>query len=421
MAAEGDRVRLPPDNVRVASMGPRPDGRGRKGVYELEWIYEKASMGPRPDGRGRRYLPPAPGVSRKASMGPRPDGRGRRTRRPRCTIPPSCVNGAATGWPRKDRRPAARGRASLRASMGPRPDGRGRHVAHLRIRDVALASMGPRPDGRGRTAPRPVAPYQGLASMGPRPDGRGRATCGPFHELELPRVNGAATGWPRKGQGRDYEDRPRRRVNGAATGWPRKGLGAIWYRWAPALRQWGRDRMAAEGDVNGRCYDIRLDRRQWGRDRMAAEGSPATPQAPQAPVASMGPRPDGRGRWVEHTSRFWDVGVNGAATGWPRKEGAPRRSRAGRSAASMGPRPDGRGRWGARTHLGGGRRVNGAATGWPRKVLLRSSSTFCDMKRQWGRDRMAAEGPRIRARGAIVAVASMGPRPDGRGRMHAQA
>ena len=59
-------------------------------------------------------------------------------------------------------------------------------------------------------------------------------------------------------------------------------------------RQWGRDRMAAEGTDSDR-YALASLRRQWGRDRMAAEGS----------------------RLSAALSIFSNV--NGAATGWPRK------------------------------------------------------------------------------------------------------
>ena len=58
--------------------------------------------------------------------------------------------------------------------------------------------------------------------------------------------------------------------------------------------------------------------------------------------------------------------------------------------------------------------VNGAATGWPRKAL---SFEMCSLaaRRQWGRDRMAAEGYGCGGTNNEV-LASMGPRPDGRGR-----
>ena len=65
-------------------------------------------------------------------------------------------------------------------------------------------------------------------------------------------------------------------VNGAATGWPRKAAKALLPQAVAAVRQWGRDRMAAEG----RKYSVaaaEVARRQWGRDRMAAEGRAACP------------------------------------------------------------------------------------------------------------------------------------------------
>ena len=160
--------------------------------------------------------------------------------------------------------------------MGPRPDGRGRLVAVFKRLLYRIASMGPRPDGRGRLDGLRVAGQRRVASMGPRPDGRGR-------------------------RGR----RPCR----------------------------------------GRC-----GRRQWGRGRMAAEGCSTRP--PPSGAAS---------------------GVNGAAAGWPRKD-ATRQTIPHSKNASMGPRPDGRGRSGALPSMAERR------------------------PRQWGRGRMAAEGCAIPTR-----------------------
>ena len=199
--------------------------------------------------------------------------------------------------------------------------------------------------------------------------------------------------------------------------------------------------MAAEG-YRRRDSRSPAGRRQWGRGRMAAEGA----GLPLTPVAEQ-------------------TGVNGAAAGWPRKAcialaGGPdyitasmgprpdgrgrvslRRIEACRLAtASMGPRPDGRGRivqvvwnaslivrqWGrgrmaaegllscspCRTCTG----VNGAAAGWPRKARAPGRHLQLGRERQWGRGRMAAEGRGARRRRPCVPAASMGPRPDGRGR-----
>ena len=107
--------------------------------------------------------------------------------------------------------------------------------------------------------------------MGPRPDGRGRAG-----DL-LIGLTVAVLQW---GRGRMAAEgsRSRRQIrvplgfNGAAAGWPRKGDQAST---APGERielQWGRGRMAAEGGDALECLRT-LPRLQWGRGRMAAEGA----------------------------------------------------------------------------------------------------------------------------------------------------
>ena len=149
--------------------------------------------------------------------------------------------------------------------------------------------------------------------------------------------------------------------------------------------------MAAEGMKTGRGGKKRMSR-QWGRDRMAAEG-PA----------------------VRKIVKERHDGVNGAATGWPRKV-----QRAGiipndPRQASMGPRPDGRGRPCCGTDRGrAATGVNGAATGWPRKVVVALYQPVPD-QRQWGRDRMAAEGPKL-----IIPNAEPERRQWGRDRMAAE-
>ena len=172
--------------------------------------------------------------------------------------------------------------------------------------------------------------------------------------------------------------------------------------------------MAAEGCLARAMASPAGMSRQWGRDRMAAEGGMRRQSCRSVMSASMGPRPDGRGRTCGTNTPSSTTGVNGAATGWPRKEGAPLifplgtlrqwgRDRMAAEggladgsyqvlAASMGPRPDGRGREiFCRVHGDHVSGVNGAATGWPRK-----------------------EGARVQL--ITARLASMGPRPDGRGR-----
>jgi hypothetical protein len=170
-------------------------------------------------------------------MGPRLVGRGRGLGELRATwMIGGSFNGAAAGWPRKVCHEAARwevGRMS--ASMGPRLVGRGRQAARRDVADLlTMASMGPRLVGRGRHAERTTCI-------------RGRK-C----------FNGAAAGWPRKGDDSSCKSVIRMNCsqagfNGAAAGWPRKGdygRGGLHAggRWAADRRlQWGRGWLAAEG------------------------------------------------------------------------------------------------------------------------------------------------------------------------------
>ena len=250
--------------------------------------------------------------------------------------------------------------------------------------------MGPRPDGRGR----PPEPQQDSqrpdASMGPRPDGRGRASPSSLPSSHVWSFNGAAAGWPRKaplcppatcagcrlqwGRGRMAAEGNRKAqspppphcFNGAAAGWPRKECSR-----GPHLASHTSFNGAAAGWPRKVC-----DHGRPARGRSASMGPrpdgrgrpPAPPLLASILMASMGPRPDGRGRL------FLCRAVRRAL------------------AASMGPRPDGRGRRGA------------------------GAMTFEDASLQWGRGRMAAEGGAGRHGGDGDRLASMGPRPDGRGR-----
>ena len=203
--------------------------------------------------------------------------------------------------------------------------------------------------------------------MGPRPFGRGRTV-------------------PASPKTRSSE-----RFNGAATFRSRKDVGGA--RWAHThwSLQWGRDLSVAEG--------LRIIKKddpefllQWGRDLSVAEGV-------------LTPSPSRR------LVRF-----NGAATFRSRK-GLGRGRRHGFFRASMGPRPFGRGR------------------------IQKLAGTSTVLKLQWGRDLSVAEGTYIAPSAADTArsfngaatfrsrkvdgaghgsrpwpVASMGPRPFGRGR-----
>ena len=202
-------------------------------------------------------------------MGPRPDGRGRVLTSADFCMCSGCVNGAATGWPRKATRLLAMQRECL-ASMGPRPDGRGRLRPSPEMPLLFAASMGPRPDGRGRLRSPREAVRRLVASMGPRPDGRGRHVA-VRHARVGRRVNGAATGWPRKATPPRSRSRSATGVNGAATGWPRKGCPAGRPPPGPGPASMG-PRPDGRGRSVARIIHDCMPARQWGRDRMAAEG-----------------------------------------------------------------------------------------------------------------------------------------------------
>ena len=128
----------------AAAKRPRKVHQGQYGLQKL-----LASMGPRPNGRGKLSRPWSLAVIRPASMGPRPNGRGKlfpQIHHP-CQIP--CFNGAAAKRPRKGGPPAGRN-VQGKASMGPRPNGRGKAVYVRVAARRPLASMGPRPNGRGK-------------------------------------------------------------------------------------------------------------------------------------------------------------------------------------------------------------------------------------------------------------------------------
>ena len=390
MAAEGRRRRPIPLRRRGASMGPRPDGRGRllrqarkHAPLKLQWgrgrmaaegprrllarrLWSYASMGPRPDGRGRMCLGTFPLGHRQLQW-----GRGRMAAEGCISEsslfwPSSSFNGAAAGWPRKV--------FSMQWSSNP----------PLRLQW-----------GRGRMAAEGARLYGYAASTDRLQWGRGRMAaegCWPFsmQSMHPPGFNGAAAGWPRKAAGR----RAGRYCHDEASMGPRpdgRGRGVPGQAIRPDNElQWGRGRMAAEG----RAAPLHSDATrvlQWGRGRMAAEGARARPSRARSAgfngAAAGWPRKVNPGVFRYRNSSSF----NGAAAGWPRKAESPARPPPGLP-ASMGPRPDGRGRsrgWTGILH--GGARFNGAAAGWPRKEGV-------------GQVRGALPG------------ASMGPRPDGRGR-----
>ena len=227
--------------------------------------------------------------------------------------------------------------------MGPRPDGRGKLST---VCERAPKSL--RVNGAAARRPRKVcalqqADAQAPASMGPRPDGRGKTLSGPPCRLSRG-VNGAAARRPRKAQ--IVESQPDGSIR----------------------RQWGRGQTAAESMSAADLSEV-ANRRQWGRGQTAAESSFSTClKVRSSSVNGAAARRPRKGYNPLARMRAAPC-VNGAAARRPRK------GLAGRHPvlcidASMGPRPDGRGKY-------------------YRRVKAAMLSTW----RQWGRGQTAAERP----------------------------
>ena len=206
----------------------------------------RASMGPRPDGRGRAAGAETPGIEALRQW-----GRGR-----------MAAEGAPAAMPSSIRALRQWGRGRMAAEGG--EPGQLREVERL-VRQWGrgrMAAEGP----AGRPASRPVSMRQW---------GRGRmaAEGGRSSTLQSTRttsVNGAAAGWPRK----VADPSALCDITGASMGPRPDGRGrtsARSSRRSASKRQWGRGRMAAEG-WSAFTTPARRCRRQWGRGRMAAEG-----------------------------------------------------------------------------------------------------------------------------------------------------
>ena len=201
-------------------------------------------------------------------MGPRPNGRGKRQAR----SPPNNaqgVNGAAAKRPRKAERPRHDHGRRRHASMGPRPNGRGKNQTNALTVLERLRQWGRGQTAAERPAARSAPGPTGSASMGPRPNGRGKCVA-------------------------------------AASISP-----------GDFVRQWGRGQTAAER-LRGMPARAGGRLRQWGRGQTAAESREGKEGAGRV-RASMGPRPNGRGKWPPTTPSLMFRSVNGAAAKRPRK------------------------------------------------------------------------------------------------------
>ena len=225
-------------------------------------------------------------------------------------------NGAATFRSRKYRSPS-KANCSPLASMGPRPFGRGNVVLQEGALLQRAASMGPRPFGRGNGAWKAYCDAVPGASMGPRPFGRGNI-------------------------------RPisRREAMPDASMGPRpfgRGNAETWNAYALAYRlQWGRDLSVAEmsSAFSKASWKISL---QWGRDLSVAEILPRLRELRDDLLASMGPRPFGRGNGRAQADMRLACRASmgprpfGRGNAWVTLDGT------NNMVASMGPRPFGRG------------------------------------------------------------------------------
>ena len=134
--------------------------------------------------------------------------------------------------------------------------------------------------------------------------------------------------------------------------------------------------------------------------------------------ASMGPRPRGRGNFIDESK----LPVKRGASMGPRPRGRGNVALSRRDPrtqfASMGPRPRGRGNG----SLPGLRLKSNQASMGPRprgrgNAAVTGRLIPISVGLQWGRDRAVAEMTRTEARQAADFIASMGPRPRGRGNL----
>ena len=110
-------------------------------------------------------------------------------------------------------------------------------------------------------------------------------------------------------------------------------------------RQWGRGQTAAESRKISDIKSLKAELRQWGRGQTAAE-SGVLAEFHHHGAASMGPRPNGRGKADQFDS---DRHHKPLASMGPRPNGRGKAKPLVRPVdclgASMGPRPNGRGKW----------------------------------------------------------------------------
>ncbi len=82
--------------------------------------------------------------------------------------------------------------------------------------------------------------------------------------------------------------------NGAATNWSRRGARKEGETMKLPVLQWGRDQLVAERTIIDEAQREFIPL-QWGRDQLVAERYATTAEDKTVDLASMGPRPIGRG------------------------------------------------------------------------------------------------------------------------------
>ena len=158
-----------------------------------------------------------------ASMGPRPRGRGNPAQNASLTNQLG-FNGAAPARARKWRSMASMSVSTVKASMGPRPRGRGnlRQGVNALLSNQSVASMGPRPRGRGNHCDIPECVSLSTVGFNGAAPARAREIrCVQSTALLFIRFNGAAPARARK-----FEAQAAIKPAGGRLQWGRARAGA---------------------------------------------------------------------------------------------------------------------------------------------------------------------------------------------------
>ena len=245
---------------------------------------------------------------------------------------------------------------------------RSRNVASRRWGAAArYASMGPRPFGRGMAKQVGMLAGGGGASMGPRPFGRGMPLLLILILTRAIRFNGAATFRSRNVPRPRYKSTTGACFNGAATFRSRNADRPDQMHGVDPLASMG-PRPFGRGMSPNSAYSSFIALLQWGRDLSVAEWAKPSDND-DTPTASMGPRPFGRGMSMPPAHSHAGIGLQ-----WGRDLSVAE----WRTAATSRSRTSGPLQW--------GRDLSVAECGGTRKNF-----SFLNVLLQWGRDLSVAE------------------------------